>query len=155
MRAAGVLVLFATVASAEPYAVGGTLRPFSLADQHGARASVGEEVRLLLLSRDMGAGDIVKGALGDADQRFLDERRAVYLADVSGMPAMIRRMFALPKMRKRPYRVLIDEDGTVARDFPRVEGKPTLVLLDRLRITRIDHPASASELGRALESAPR
>jgi len=103
----------------------------------------------------MAAGDVVKAALGDTEQRVLDERGLVYVADISGMPAVISRMFAIPKMRKRPYRVLLDRDGAVVRDLPRVEGRPTLVALDRLRIVRIEHPASAEELKRATEPGGR
>ena len=155
MRALVLLLLVAASAGAEPYAVGGTLRPFSVEDQHGARATVGEGVRAILVSRDMDAGDIVKGALADADQRFLDERGVVYVADISGMPALISRMIALPRMRERKYRVLVDREGTIARDFPRVEKRPTLVGLEGLRIVSIDHPASAAELRAALERQRR
>jgi hypothetical protein len=156
MRAGALVLLFAaTLVRAEPYAVGGTLRPFSVEDQHGERVAVGEGLRVLLVSRDMDAGGIVKGALGDADQRFLDERGAAYVADISGMPALISRMFALPRLRERKYRVLVDRDGTIARDFPRVEKRPTLVALDGLRIVAIEHPASAGELREALERARR
>ena len=157
MRAAGalLLVLAATLAAAEPYAVGGTLRPFSLDDQHGERAAVGERTRVLVLSRDMGAGDVVKGALADAEQRYLDEHGAVYVADISGMPALVSRMIAVPRMRERKYRVLLDRDGAVGREFPYVEKRPTVVALDQLRIVTIDHPATAGALREALERVRR
>jgi hypothetical protein len=150
-----VLVLGATLAAAEPYAVGGTLRPFSLEDQHGEQATVSERTRLLVLSRDMGAGDVVKGALADVEQRYLDEHGAVYVADISGMPALVSRMIAVPRMRERKYRVLLDRDGTVGRDVPYVEKRPTVVALDQLRIVAIEHPATAAELREALERVRR
>jgi hypothetical protein len=157
MKAAGalLLVLAATVAAAEPYAVGGTLRPFSLEDQHGDHAAVGERTRVLVFSRDMDAGDVVKGALADAEQRYLDEHGAVYVADISGMPALVSRMIAVPRMRERRYRVLLDRDGAVGRDFPYVGKRPTVVALDQLRIVAIEHPATAAELREALERVRR
>jgi hypothetical protein len=157
MKAGGalLLVLAATLAAAEPYAVGGTLRPFSLEDQHGEKAGVSERTRLLVLSRDMGAGDVVKGALADAEQRYLDERGAVYVADISGMPALVSRMIAVPRMRERKYRVLLDRDGAVGRDFPYVEKRPTVVALDQLRIVAVEHPATAAELRDALDRVRR
>jgi hypothetical protein len=157
MKGAGalLLVLAATLAAAEPYAVGGTLRPFSLEDQHGERAAVGERTRVLVLSRDMGAGDVVKGALADSEQRYLDELDAVYVADISGMPALVSRMIAVPRMRERKYRVLLDRDGAVGRDFPYVEKRPTVIALDQLRIVAIEHPATAAELRAALERVRR
>jgi hypothetical protein len=147
---AAACVLAAAAAFAAPYAVGDEVRPFALDDQHGRRVEVGPAVRVLVVTRDMGGGDVVKEALAGADQAFLDARRAVYVADISRMPGLISRMIALPRMRKRAYRVLIDTDGAVAREFPAVEGRPTVVVVDRLRITRVTHPATAGELGAAL-----
>jgi len=157
MRAVGalLLVLAAALAAAEPYAVGGTLRPFSLEDQHGEQGTVGERTRLLVLSRDMGAGDVVKGALADAEQKYLDEHAAVYVADISGMPALVSRMIAVPRMRERKYRVLLDRNGAVGRDFPYVEKRPTVVALDQLRIVAVEHPATAADLRDALERVRR
>jgi hypothetical protein len=147
---AAACVLVAAAAWAVPYAVGDQVRPFALDDQHGRRVEVGAAVRALVVTRDMGGGDVVKEALADADQGFLDARHAVYVADISRMPALISRMIALPRMRKRRYRVLVDADGAVAREFPAVEGKPTVVALDRLRVTAVTHPATAAELRAAL-----
>jgi hypothetical protein len=140
-------VLAAAAAFAAPYAVGDEVHPFALDDQHGQRVEVDAAVRVLVVTRDMGGGDVVKEALAGADQAFLDARHAVHVADISRMPGLISRMIALPRMRKRPYRVLIDTDGAVARQFPAVEGKPTVVALDHLRVT---HPATAGKLGAAL-----
>ena len=157
MRTVGALLLVcaAALAGAEPYAVGGTLRPFSLEDQHGEHGAVGDRTRVIVLSRDMGAGDVVKGTFADAEQRYLDEHGAVYVADISGMPALVSRMIAVPRMRERKYRVLLDRDGAVGRDFPYVEKRPTVVALDQLRIVAVEHPATAGELREALDRVRR
>jgi hypothetical protein len=140
------LALVAAVAWAGPYAVGETVRRFTALDQHGRQADVDERVRIVVVSRDMDAGSVVKQALADADQRWLDERRAVYVADVSGMPALVSRIIALPRMRRRAYRVLLDREGSLARDFPHLAGQATVVFLDALRVTRVAHAASPEEL---------
>ena len=48
--------------------------------------------------------------------------RLVYVADISGMPALVTRMFALPKMRELPFPIaLVREDAHLAQvaDIPR------------------------------------
>src|SRR5262245_222686 len=150
----GLLVLTIGVARAEPLAVGATLPPLAAEDQHGAPVKVDDGVRLLLVSHDMDAGDVVKAALASANQEFLDRRHAVYVADIAGMPAMISKLFALPKMRQRPYRVLLDRDGSLTRDLPREKGHVAVVTLDQLRITRIEQVGSADALRATLERAP-
>lgn len=156
MRIAFALLLLLPAAAglAEPYGVGSTVRSMTLADQHGKSAEVGPAVRLLLVSRDMDGGNVVKEALADRGPSVLEERGAVYVADISGMPAMVSRFIAVPRMRQRAYRVLLDRDGAATRDVPHVRGKPTLLVLDAGRITRIAHPASAEELRAELERAP-
>jgi hypothetical protein len=150
----GMLVLAAGVVRAEPLAVGATLPPLVGEDQHGAPAKVDDSVRLLLVSHDMDGGDVVKAALATANQEFLDRHHAVYVADIAGMPAMISKLFALPKMRQRPYRIVLDRDGSSTRDLPREKGHVTVVALDRLRITRIEQVASADALRATLDQAP-
>jgi hypothetical protein len=147
----GCLAAAAVAWGGEPVAEGGRLRPFALDDQHGVRVEVGATIRILVLSRDMDGGSVVKEALADADQRFLDERAAVYVADISRMPGVVSRLVALPRMRRRPYRVLCDRDGTVAPDLPHADGRATLITLDGLRVTGVRHFESPQALRRALD----
>jgi hypothetical protein len=69
------------------------------------------------------------------------------------MPGLVRRLFALPRLRRRGYPVLLDEDGSLTKDFPSAEGKGTLIELKGLRITRIRHFSAPEELEKALREA--
>jgi len=139
------------LAAAEPLAVGGPAPAISLEDQHEVRGGTGPEVRIIVLSRDMAAGDVVKEGLAGMDQAALDLRGAIYVADISGMPSMIASMFAIPKMRDRSYRVFLDRDGAATRDFPYTEGRPTVVFVESGKVTRVVEPASGDELRTALQ----
>ncbi len=153
-RAPLALALLGTLAAAASYGPNTVIQPFSLDDQHGHSARVDERVRLLVVSRDMQGGNVVKAALSDADQAFLEARDAVYVADVSRMPAMITRLFALPRMRQRPYRILLDRDGSVTHDVPCDAGEATVIRLDRLRVTEIVPARSAEALRQAIAAGP-
>jgi hypothetical protein len=150
VRASLVLCLVAVAAFAEPLGVGSTLARRSLEDQHGKRAEIDEHVRVLVVTRDMEAGDLVKKALAEVEQKTLDERGVVYVADISRMPGLVSRLFAVPRLRERPYRVLLDRDGSLARELPYVEGKPAVVSLDALRITAVAHPATVDDVRAAV-----
>jgi hypothetical protein len=145
------IALFAGAAWADPYTVGSTLRPFALEDQHGTRAEVGEGTQLILITRDVDGGDLVKSALENVPQAVLDGRHAVYIADTSDMSAVVARLMAIPKLRQRPYRILLDRNGSATRDFPFAKGTVSLIALDGLRITRVGELTSAegvrAELG--------
>ena len=138
-------------AAAETFAAGGAVPPLALEDQHGVRGGTGPDVRIIVLSRDMAAGDVVKDGFSGMDQAALDLRGAIYVADISGMPSMIASMFAIPRMRDRSYRVFLDRDGAGTRDFPYTEGRPTVVFVESGKVARIAQPASGDELRQALQ----
>lgn len=129
-----------------PLLEGSTLSPFSIRDQHGETHRIDRSVRAIVFGREMGAGEIIKNTLAESGARLLTDARAVYVADVSGMPSIIRKLFAEPKLRKRPYPMLLDRDGSATTWFPGEEGRATLLILEQLEIVAIRHIASADEL---------
>jgi hypothetical protein len=145
------IALSAFQAGAEPYAVGDRIAAFTLEDQHGEAHTLSQDVTLLLFSRDMDGGDLIKAALSDAPAGFLTSRNALYLADISRMPKLIAKLFALPSMRKRPYAMLLDRDGATTARLPSAEGRATLIYLQDLEITRILHATTAAELTQEFE----
>jgi hypothetical protein len=142
-----------SLALAEPYAVGSTLPAIELPDQHGVARTIDGSVRALVFSRDMKAGDVVKAAVEKAGADLFDRNGAVYVVDVKGMPALIRTLFALPAMRRRPYRLLVDDEGAKTADIPGGATFPTVLVLDQLKVTGIGHPQTAEELIAILEPA--
>jgi hypothetical protein len=138
----------------EAYVVGDRMEPFSLEDQHGAEHRVDGSVRIVLFSRDMEGGDLIRQALAETQPELLDRQRAVYVADISGMPRLIAKMFALPKMRKRPYPMLLDRDGIATARLPDVDERATLLFCKDLRIIRVLHLADAAGVQKQLGIAP-
>jgi hypothetical protein len=146
-----LLLLLAGVAGAEPYTIGDHIEPFTLEDQHGVSHTLDGDVAVLLFSRDMKGGDALKAALADAPEGFLAERRAIYISDISGMPAIISRMFAIPGMRDRAYPMWLDRDGETTARLPDERGKATLIFCDDQVITSVAHLETPEEVRTALE----
>ena len=149
IRAAVVLVALVAAARAATLAPGMALPPLSLADQHDVAAPIGADTRVVIFTRDMDAGDVAKEALAE-HAALLAAAHAVYVADISRMPSLVAKLFALPAMRKRPYRMLLDRDGTATASFPSREGEVTLLWVRDGTIERIDYVASADALRAAL-----
>jgi hypothetical protein len=130
---------------------GEQLAGFELADQHGDPGRLDQAVRVLLFTGDMDAGKLVRAALeGDAALQDLAARGVLYVSDIHRMPRVIARVMALPRMRRRPYRMLLDRSGDVTRSIPRAEGQVTVVELDRLRVVSIRYAESAEAVALAL-----
>jgi hypothetical protein len=152
--ASALAVAAASDAKQEIVAVGGTLAPIALEDQHGKPGAVDATTRAVLLSRDMDGGDLIRAALAADGAAQLERAGAVYVADVHRMPGPIRRLIALPRMRERPYRVLLDTDGGPTAALPSEEGKATWLRLDGLRVVEVRLLGSSVEVGAALAGVP-
>lgn len=154
----GALPALAEDAAPEAIAVGGALPVVSLKDQHGEEHVIDGSLRAILFSRDMDGGGVVRAlldpeALGEPPAPFLARHAAVCVADVHRMPGLIRRVIAKPRMRKRPYPLLLDEEGDVTAAWPSREGHATFIRLDGLRVVEVLHTESPAALREALAGA--
>ena len=76
--------------------------------------------------------------------RFMKQKPADYsgqyhiriISDISSMPGFITTMFALPKMRKYPFSVMLIRDD-LGKQFDRQKGKVTLYRLHKGKIVSI------------------
>ena len=138
---------------AEPAGEGDLLPALTLEDQHGETRSIHAGVRHVLFARDMDGGGVLKDALSESGAELLTATGSVYVANVSRMPGLVRRLFVLPSLRRRGYPILLDTDGKATADFPGEKERATLIDLSDLRITGVRHFADSAGLRAALEAA--
>jgi hypothetical protein len=139
----------------EAIGVGALLPAVTLSDQHGEAHAVDASRRALLFSRDMDGGGVIRAllepdALDEPATAFLERHGAVCVADVHRMPSLVRRIIAKPRMRKRPYPLLLDEQGDATAAWPSREGHATLIRLDGLRVVEVLHTRDPASLRDAL-----
>jgi ketosteroid isomerase-like protein len=152
-----ILILLCVTWAASAIAAGESLGPgeripdLELEDQFGVSHAVGPEVRLVLYSRDMKSGKVIEKALEDTDSSYLGARGAVVVADIHRMPGLITTLFALPKLRDRPYPMLLDRDGAPTEALPFREGEVTWLALDEGIIREIRHVDAAEVLRSELD----
>ncbi len=132
---------------------GERLLPWTLLDQFDKAYTLDQQARILLVARNMTGAKLLNAALEGKPKGFLEARQAVFVADVSRMPAVISTLFAVPAMRGYQYRVLLDSQSRVASRYPAAEDQVLWLDLDRgvLRDSRTFSDAQA--LRQALEQA--
>ena len=124
--------------SAELLKPGDRFPGFAAEDQHGAAYRFQPGTRAVLIAFDMGSARAANKVLAALGSGYLDDRQAVYVANIHGMPGIGRR-FALPKMRKYPHRIVLADDETLLSPFPQQDGRITVVRLDDAGVVvRID-----------------
>jgi len=139
------------VTGGEPFNLGTRIPSFTLIDQHGKEHEVNEQVRLVLFCKDKKGNDIVGDALKDTSAGYLSQHQTFFVADTSGMPRLIAKFVALPALRKRPYRVLLDPGPSVTKGFPSEKDKVTLLFLKNLTIKAIKFVDNPGDITKAIE----
>ncbi|MDG9979910.1 FAD/FMN-containing dehydrogenase [Ectopseudomonas oleovorans] len=151
MKAAALLLLCLLSTAVLALEPGERLAPWTLLDQHDVPYTLNDETHILLVARDMDGAKLVDAALEGKPKGYLDERHAVFLADISRMPSVIATLFALPKMRDYNYRILLDRDARIAPRYQAGEGQVLWLQLDGLQIVAQQVFTRADDLRQALE----
>lgn len=127
--ALAVSILGCALTLAAPYETGQRVESFQAKDQHEQTFTlIPAETRYILVSHDMGTGKKANSALNALGKDYLPAKKAVYIANIHGMPG-IGRMFAMPKMKKYSHRIILGDDETLIAHFPQQTGKVTVLAL--------------------------
>ena len=123
--------LGSSAAESAPYQVGDSFTYFITEDQHEVAVTLaaGPETQHLIVSFAMSTGKSANRYFEAKGASFLPANQAIFLANIYGMPG-IGRMFALPKMKKYPHRILLGDDEHLLDRFPQKKDHLTVLDLD-------------------------
>lgn len=133
---------------------GAELAPWTLSDQFEQPKSLSRDTRILLVTKDMTAGKLVNQALADKPKGYLEKRGILYLADIHAMPALVTKLFALPKMRQYNYPIVLDRDGQIGARYPVQEQALSWYQLNKGKLVAERHFTDVEALRQALDEAP-
>lgn len=68
---------------------------------------------------------------------FLEENHIVYISDISGMPSIITKLFAKPKMKKFKFKIALIYDEKTGALLSKQKGKVTVITLEDNRVKDI------------------
>lgn len=128
---------------------------WTLLDQYDKPYTQNDDLRILLVARDMAGGKLVKAALEGLPKDYLERRHAVFVADISKMPSLIAKMFAVPAMRDYNYRVLLDRESRVVSHYQVPEDGVLWITLQHGKAVSSQAFAAAPQLRDALGRAPQ
>lgn len=110
-------------------AIGSKMISFKTTDQHGQPYELKPGPKQVIVSFEMEVAKKTNAQLAKLGQKYLDERKAVYVANIHGMPG-IGRMFAMPKMRKYPHRIVLADQKGLLDPLPQKPGQISIFTLD-------------------------
>lgn len=145
-----IFTLFSGLAQASFYAEGELVAPITLQDQFEQEVVVDANTQVLLFSRGMKGGDIINEALEHKIEQAQTTDGLVYVADISGMPSLIARFVAIPKMKDLPFSMALDREGEATSMLPAEKDMASLIKLDNLTIISVETFDSSESLLKAL-----
>jgi hypothetical protein len=140
-----VLLFFSLAVSAAPLTTGESLPGLNFPDQHGDSHTLSNG-NMVLFAPDKGAGELAHEVLNHTDKVEMAAKGIVFISDISGMPTLIARMFALPAMREYPYLVLLGYENEETAMFPRQKGRVTVLHIKAGKVSRIEYANSPEGL---------
>ena len=137
-----VLAMLATALFSNSFDVNSNIGSFELKDQFDKQNTVNSDVQTIIFSAERGTSSAINDFLSTKDADFLQKNNAVFIADISGMPSIITSIFALPKMKKYNYKVLLIYDEEEKR-FLKKEETLTVYKLENGVITSVNYVKEA------------
>ncbi|MEZ9234999.1 hypothetical protein [Shewanella sp. 10N.286.52.A9] len=142
-------LLFMTTAQAEVFVVNDKIEPVTLEDQFEQPLVVNEQTQWVLFSRGMKGGELIQASLESLPAEKQPEN-LVYIADISGMPSLIARFVAIPKMKDLPFSMGLDREGDVTATFPSEKDMASVIKLDKFNVVSIEHFDSSGAITEAI-----
>lgn len=138
-----VLLLVATFANA--LNIGDSTPTFDIKDQFEKAHKISPESKTILVAGDKSTSEILRDYLLTKEKGFLEANKSNYVADISGMPSLIAKWFALPKMKEYPFSILlVDEEQT--KSFTKKEDNITVYTVTNGKISDIKYVKDAAGL---------
>jgi len=132
-------------AFANSLTVGNELPVLTVKDQFEKQFTIDSNIKTIIFSATKDESETIRNFLATKDKDFLNTNNIAYVADITGMPSLITKFFAMPKMKKYDFSILlIDEDNKAL--FPVEQDKITIITLDNSKITDIKYIKTAEEL---------
>jgi len=140
-----LLLTLSIFAIANPMKVGDTLANITLQDQFETKQTVANDTKTILVAYDKDISSLLKEFLLAKEGDFLSANNAVYIGDIRGMPSLISRFFAIPKMKKYPFEILF-LDETHEKLLDKKEEMITVYKLIDGKISNVSFVKTTEEL---------
>ncbi|MDD3591784.1 MAG: hypothetical protein PHO65_04040 [Sulfurovum sp.] len=119
------------------FKVGEKLPAISLPDQFENTLQVESTDRLLILAFEKDISSAINDYLKAKPAGYLKEHHAKYISDISAMPSLITSMFAIPKMKKFPFSIMLINDD-LGKEFGKKEGRITVYKIKNHQVDAIE-----------------
>lgn len=150
MRIFVSLLLAFLIANAE-FKVGDKFPSFELKDQFDKKLTIDESTSILVLATNKESGKIAHAYFENKPATFFEQKKLIYISDMSSVPGFVLDMFMMGAFKKYPYSLGLLKDEKIAKEMPKKENQITIFFLNKLQIENILFAKDVDELKAILE----
>lgn len=144
----------ATITVEPKLVVGKTLGTITLNDQFEKAHTISNDTKTVIFAFSKDMGHLCNDYFTTKEASYLADNKAVFIADLSSAPSLIRSMFIIPGLKDFKHTVLVLDDKSVAASFKAgldTEKIVTITLSDG-KIIDIKKAFSVNELKAIIEN---
>jgi hypothetical protein len=132
--------------------VGGSLESLQLNDQFEKPHTISADTKKVIFAFSKDMGHMSNEFFAKQGENYLVDHKAVFVADVSGAPSLVRSMFIMPGLKDFKHKVLVIEDKSVAAAYRKDAHKEEIMVLDvnNYIIEKINYVSTEDALAKAL-----
>jgi len=106
------MMLFISATFSKPITIGDDLPDITLNDQFGNKHTIDKNISKIIITFDKKSSVLANKfiSMKKDSSHYLSEHHMVFVANISKMPALITKLFAMPKMKKYEHTILLIDD---------------------------------------------
>ena len=134
--------------------VGKNMAAFTLNDQHEKPHSIAADTKTLIFAFSKDIGHTCNEFFATKSDSYLSDNNALFIADVSAAPSIIKSMFIMPGLKEFKHPVLIIDDESVSKAYKsgQDDEKIIIVSMKDKTITAIKPVSTNLELATSIEA---
>jgi hypothetical protein len=119
--------------------VGKKLLNYIFKNQFDKKYRLSDDVKKVIFVFTKSTGNLTKGYFKKQKKGYLLKKNINYIVDISKMPSLIYRLFALPDFKKQDYSIMIMEDENISKNFKseRYEDYIMVLFLDKKIVKKV------------------
>lgn len=122
----------------EPMKIGNEVDFALLQDQYANPFPHEDAMEMLMFTDSMAASRDARDAMARVKPDCYEQGKLVFVANVSGMPGLITKFIAVPKMRGYGFPVWLDYEGDATLALPVQEDAVSLIKVSKGEITAVE-----------------
>ena len=128
-----------------------TIAPFTLSDQFGKEHNLTQMPKLLICTFGKESGKLISNYFNAQEGDYLATNNIKLMADIAGVPSLLRKTIIIPKMKKYNFEILLSTDSKFSDNFPKKEDSLTVLKLDGDTVVEILFVADEAGLKESIE----